>query len=116
MSKRSTKALDSNYEVNEISENKCTIKRLGDMIIPTEILVKFTDGKEELISWNGEDYSKVLKFEKQISSVTIDQKNKILFDLNLNNNSRSIEQTSLPFIKYAMKMMFWLQNLMTWMA
>lgn len=110
------KALDCDYEVNEISENKCTIKRLGDMIIPTEILVKFTDGKEELISWNGEDYSKVLKFEKQISSVTIDQKNKILFDLNLNNNSRSIEQTSLPFIKYAMKMMFWLQNLMTWMA
>jgi hypothetical protein len=110
------KAPDCDYQVSEISQNQCTIKRLGDMIIPTEILVKFIDGKEELISWNGEDYSKVLKFEKPISSVTIDPKNKILFDLNFNNNSRSIEQSSLPFIKYALKMMFWVQNLMSWLG
>jgi hypothetical protein len=86
------------------------------MIIPTEILVKFTDGKEKLISWNGVDYSKVLKFEKPISSVTIDPKNKILFDLNLNNNSRNLGQSSLPFVKYAMKIMFWVQNLMSWVG
>lgn len=110
------KAPDCDYEVSEIDQNKCTIKRLGDMIIPTEILVKFTDGKEELISWNGADYSKVLKFEKPISSVTIDPKNKVLFDLNFNNNSRSIEQSTLPFIKYALKMMFWVQNLLSWVG
>ncbi len=110
------KAPDFDYEVSEINEKQCTIKRLGDMIIPTEILVKFTDGKEELISWNGEDYSKVLKFEKPINSVIIDPKNKILFDLNLNNNSRSIEQSSLPFIKYALKMVFWMQNLLSWVG
>jgi len=110
------KAPDCDYEVSEISQNQCTIKRLGDMIIPTEILVKFIDGKEELISWNGEDYSKVLKFEKPINSVTIDPKNKILFDLNLNNNSRTLEQSLLPFMKYAMKIMFWVQNLMSWVG
>ena len=110
------KAPDFDYEVSEISQNKCTIKRLGDMIIPTEILVKFTDGKEELINWNGEDYSKVLMFEKPINSVTIDPKNKILFDLNLNNNSRTLEQSSLSFVKYAMKIMFWVQNLMSWLG
>ena len=110
------KAPDCDYEVSEINQNQCTIKRLGDMIIPTEILVKFTDGKEKLISWNGEDYSKVLKFEKPISSVTIDPKNKILFDLNLNNNSRNLGQSSLPFVKYAMKIMFWVQNLMSWVG
>lgn len=110
------KAPDFDYEVREINQNQCTIKRLGDMIIPTEILVKFIDGKEELISWNGEDYSKVLKFEKPISSVAIDPKNKILFDLNLNNNSRTLEQSSYPFVKYAMKIMFWVQNLMSWVG
>ncbi|MFY7911438.1 MAG: M1 family metallopeptidase [Emticicia sp.] len=110
------KAPDCDYEVSEIDEKQCTIKRLGSMIIPTEILIKFTDGKEELISWSGEDYSKLLKFEKPISSVTIDPKNKILFDLNFNNNSRSIEQSSLPFIKYALKMMFWVQNLLSWVG
>ncbi len=110
------KAPDFDYEVSEINQNQCTIKRLGDMIIPTEILVKFIDGKEELISWNGEDYSKVLKFEKPISSVAIDPKNKILFDLNLNNNSRTLEQSPYPFVKYAMKIMFWVQNLMSWVG
>jgi hypothetical protein len=110
------KAPDFDYEVSEINQNQCTIKRLGDMIIPTEILVKFIDGKEELISWNGEDFSKVLKFEKPISSVAIDPKNKILFDLNLNNNSRTLEQSSYPFVKYAMKIMFWVQNLMSWVG
>lgn len=110
------KAPDFDYEVSEINQNQCTIKRLGDMIIPTEILVKFIDGKEELISWNGEDYSKVLKFEKPISSVAIDQKNKILFDLNLNNNSRTVEQSSYPFVKYAIKIMFWVQNFMSWVG
>lgn len=110
------KSPDCDYEVSEINQNQCTIKRLGDMIIPTEILVKFTDGKEKLISWNGVDYSKVLKFEKPISSVTIDPKNKILFDLNLNNNSRNLGQSSLPFVKYAMKIMFWVQNLMSWVG
>lgn len=110
------KAPDFDYEVSEINQNQCTIKRLGDMIIPTEILVKFTDGKEKLINWNGEDYSKVLMFEKPINSVTIDPKNKILFDLNLNNNSRTLEQSSLSFVKYAMKIMFWVQNLMSWLG
>jgi len=110
------KSPDCDYEVSEISQNQCTIKRLGDMIIPNEILVKFTDGKKELISWNGEDYSKVLKFDKPISSVTIDPKTKILFDLNFNNNSRTLEQSSLLFVKYAMKIMFWVQNLMSWMG
>jgi len=110
------KAPDFDYEVSEINQNQCTIKRLGDMIIPTEILVKFIDGKEELISWNGEDYSKVLKFEKPISSVAIDPKNKILFDLNLNNNSRTVEQSSYPFLKYAIKIMFWVQNFMSWVG
>nr|WP_299422293.1 M1 family metallopeptidase [uncultured Emticicia sp.] len=110
------KAPDFDYEVSEINQNQCTIKRLGDMIIPTEILVKFIDGKEELISWNGEDYSKVLKFEKPISSVAIDPKNKILFDLNLNNNSRTVEQSSYPFVKYAIKIMFWVQNFMSWVG
>ena len=110
------KSPDCDYEVSEISQNQCTIKRLGDMIIPNEILFKFTDGKEELISWNSEDYSKVLKFDKPISSVTIDPKTKILFDLNFNNNSRTLEQSSLLFVKYAMKIMFWVQNLMSWMG
>ena len=110
------KAPDCDYAVSEIEDNSCKIERLGEMIIPTEILIKFTDGKEELITWNGESKTKTYKFEKAINTVIIDQKNKILLDLNLNNNSQTINQSSLAFTKYAIKVMFWLQNMLAWLG
>jgi hypothetical protein len=110
------KAPDCDYAVSEIKGNSCKIERLGEMIIPTEILIKFADGKEELITWNGESKTKTYKFEKAINSVIIDPKNKILLDLNLNNNSQTIKQSSLAFTKYALKMMFWLQNMLAWLG
>ncbi|AFK03936.1 Peptidase M1 membrane alanine aminopeptidase [Emticicia oligotrophica DSM 17448] len=109
-------APDHDYAVKEISGNKFTIERLGEMKIPTEILIKFIDGKEEEINWTGEDFSKTFNFKKDIQSVTIDPQNKILFDLNLNNNSKSINQSAWPFAKYALKIMFWLQNLLSFLG
>jgi len=105
------KAPVCDYTIKEIHEKTFTDERLGDMILPTEILVKFADGKEEIITWAGKDYTKKYMFEKPIISAMIDPKNKILLDINIVNNSRTLEQSALPFAKYAMKMMFWLQNL-----
>lgn len=110
------KAPDYDYAVSEIKGNNCKIERLGEMVIPTEILIKFADGQEELIAWNGESKTKTYKFKKAINSVIIDPKNKILLDLNLNNNSQTIKQSSLTFTKYALKMMFWLQNMLAWLG
>jgi aminopeptidase N len=104
------------YAVTEIKGNNCKIERLGEMILPTEILIKFSDGKEKLINWNGKNKAKTYEFEKPIHSVIIDPNNKILLDLNLNNNSQTIEPSSLVFTKYALKFMFWLQNLMVWLG
>jgi hypothetical protein len=110
------KAPDCDYAVTEIKGNNCKIERLGEMILPTEILIKFSDGKEKLINWNGKNKAKTYEFEKPIHSVIIDPNNKILLDLNLNNNSQTIEPSSLVFTKYALKFMFWLQNLMVWLG
>ena len=104
------KAPVCDYAVKGITQKAFIVERLGDMILPTEILVKFADGKEQLLAWNGKDYTKTYKFEQPIESVTIDPKNKILLDLNIINNSQTLKQSTLPFIKYAMKIMFWLEN------
>jgi hypothetical protein len=100
------KAPVCDYAVKEIYEKSFVVERLGDMILPNEILVKFADGKEQMIAWNGKDYTKTYKFEKPITAAIIDPKNKLLLDLNFINNSKTLDQSSLPFIKYAMKMMF----------
>ncbi len=109
------KAPDCDYTLTKISNNgnksEFTVERLGDMVLPNEILVQFADGKTEILAWNGKDRTKTYKFDKALESATIDPKNKILLDLNMNNNSQTLKQSSLPFIKYAMKMMFWLENL-----
>ncbi|HEY1055640.1 MAG TPA: M1 family peptidase, partial [Emticicia sp.] len=94
-----------------------TVERLGDMILPTEILVQFADGKQELIPWNGEaDKAKTYTFDKAISTVKVDPQNKLLLDLNFNNNSKAVDPSMLVFRKYTMKIMFWIQNMMQWMA
>jgi len=55
---------------------KFTVAQLGDMIMPTEILVEFTDGKEQLLQWNGKEKSKTYKYDKAVESVQIDPKTK----------------------------------------
>ncbi len=94
---------------NTGNKSEFTVEQLGDMILPTEILIKFTDGNTENLAWNGKDKSKTFKFSKAIESAQIDPKNKILLDLNVINNSQTLKQTSLPFLKYAMKMMFFFE-------
>ncbi|WP_435354046.1 M1 family metallopeptidase [Emticicia sp. SJ17W-69] len=96
---------------NDEKKSEFTTTQLGDMILPTEILVKFVDGKEQVLQWNGKEKSKTYKFDRAIESVQIDPKNKILLDLNIINNSQTLKQSPLPFIKYALKIMFWLENI-----
>jgi aminopeptidase N len=106
----------NNVEKGSTVSGQFTVERLGDMILPTEISVQFTDGKQELIPWNGEEKSKLYKFDKAISTVKVDPQNKLLLDLNFNNNSKAIDPSMLVFKKYTMKIMFWIQNMMQWMA
>lgn len=106
----------ANVEKGNKVSSEFTVERLGDMILPTEISVNFADGKQELIPWSGEEKSKQYKFDKAIASVKVDPQNKLLLDLNFNNNSKAIDPSTLVFKKYTMKIMFWIQNMMQWMA
>lgn len=105
-----------NTEKDKKVSGQFTVERLGDMILPTEISVTFADGKQALIPWNGKEKSKSYKFDKAISAVKVDPDNKLLLDLNFNNNSKAIEPSTLVFKKYALKIMFWIQNMMQWAA
>lgn len=106
----------NNVEKDNMISGQFAVERLGDMILPTEISVQFADGKQELISWSGEEKLKTYKFDKAISAVKIDPQNKLLLDLDFNNNSKAIEPSTLAFKKYTMKIMFWIQNMMQWVA
>lgn len=89
-----------------------TVQRLGDMIMPCEILVVFEDKTSKLIEWDGKNTLRSFFFKKKIKYVAIDPKHKNLMDIDLINNSKSIKPTKGFATKYAMKVLFWVQQLL----
>jgi hypothetical protein len=108
------KAPTCDYKVTRIFNSdefgEFTIEREGDMIIPTEIEVLFKDGNKKFLTWNGKESTKKFTFKKSIKHVWLDPETKNLMDLNIINNAKSVNQSETIFVKYAAKVLFWVQN------
>ncbi len=96
---------------NEDGKASFQLLNLQNMKIPVDVLVTFSDGKTQTIKWNGE--SKKISYKKEITSVYIDPDRKNWLDINLMNNSVSIEPQHKIAFKYASKVLFWIQNLLS---
>ncbi len=88
--------------------------RLGGIQVPTEVLVRFDDGSEVLEEWDGVERFHQLSYtgSKQIVSAHIDPQCKIPMDANLLNNSIDLNPDTSPLLKWASKVLFWMQNTM----
>ncbi len=91
-----------------------TVVRKGDLAIPTELLVTFSDGATKRIVWNGDDKFKTfsIEYKHPIISAQLDPRQINLMDTNLNNNSYSTQANHSGIWKIVLKIMFFLQNLM----
>ncbi|MEP7195732.1 MAG: M1 family metallopeptidase [Saprospiraceae bacterium] len=89
------------------------VQRLGDWIFPVELLVRFEDGSTKLIHWSGEEGMKQFHFEEKtkVISAQIDPEDKVLLDLNINNNSLTLNKTVAYNNKFTAKFVFWIQSL-----
>lgn len=90
-----------------------TLSRVGKFVIPTDVQVNFEDGSSELFTWDAASTSKSYLYPKAISSVHVDPEKKNLMDLNLVNNSYTLESTDGFLWKYSAKAMFWMQHVIT---
>jgi len=92
--------------------SRVLLERVGDLVMPVEVLVRFEDGKKVLESWDGEarNYELIYERPEKIVSVHIDPKQKLLMDIDLNNNSLTTEPDDAPVVKWASKVLFWMQN------
>ena len=100
-----------NEIINKETIGNFTIKRLGEMILPTEIKVVFEDKTHQIIHWDGKDRTKTFHLKKKIQFVKLDPETKNWMDLNLINNSLATQDPSLFASKFAAKMLFWMQQL-----
>ncbi|MCU0348074.1 MAG: M1 family metallopeptidase [Saprospiraceae bacterium] len=91
-----------------------TLHRLGELIFPLEVEIRFEDGTVKTENWDGQLRTKVFTYQtkSKIESVQIDPKQKIALDLDLNNNSMTLKPETTVLWKYTLKAVFWMQNLM----
>ena len=104
-------ATSIDFRVNFVEEHYFELERVGDLKIPVEVQVTFTDGSQKQFVWSKDHAVKQYEFkDRAIQSVYIDPDQKILLDLNFNNNSYTRKPSKITLWKYAMKALFWTQN------
>jgi aminopeptidase N len=108
------KSYSCDYSVDSI-QNKdgksyLKIKRKGNLKLPQVVSVTFADGSTEVFSWDPEETYEDYRFDKEIYTVEIDPQRKNLMDLNLLNNSYSVQPPQDFLTKYSAKAMYWLQH------
>ncbi len=102
------------YSILSITQNSFTMQRLGGLVFPQEILVKYSDGSSAVFESKGESKDEIVNTDarKKIVSVTIDPSHKIYLDINFNNNSKSVILETKPAANYSAKAMSWFQHIL----
>lgn len=94
---------------NKNGKGSARIKNLGSMNIPVKVKITFSDGKSEIINWNGEN--RQLNYPKEIRSIHIDPDQHNLLDLDLINNSMTVKKKFKAESHLLFTIIFWIQNL-----
>ncbi len=78
---------------NSGKKTRIELHRYGDMQLPVEIEVNYSDGSKSHSTWNGKgrSYSFVTQDTTSVLSVVIDPENKLYIDENVLNNSMLME-------------------------
>lgn len=101
-----------NYAVGELTTESVTIVRHGELSIPTEILVSFTDGQTILEEWDGQPSEMTFSYPDSapIQEVEIDPERKILLDLHWADNSKTQEADLLSWFVVFTRWLYQAQN------
>ena len=107
-----------NFKMVDINNSTKTIEaiREGNFEIGTEVLIMFKDGSSKTVYWKGSEkyFKHTFSSSKEVISAHIDPEQKIYLDLNLNNNSITLDPNKKPLYKYAAKLGHWLQAVSQW--
>jgi hypothetical protein len=88
----------SSSENDSLYHSVVELVRLGEVMLPVEVLVHFKNGSEVVESWDGKSRYKDFIYEGQgrVDWVKIDPEYKIVMDVNYINNSMTLEPDRVP--------------------
>ncbi len=87
------------------------LERIGEIMLPVDVLIHFTNGDEILEKWDGKERYKDFKYtgNREIEWVKIDPEFKISMDVNYNNNSMTISPQKAPLHRLVNKLIAFIQ-------
>lgn len=98
------------YAVGEITDERVTVRRLGEAVFPVEVRVRFENGTTADRTWDGKDRWREFRFKRRVESVEIDPSHKVLLDADFANNSRTRAAQPRAPAKWAENLLFWAEN------
>ena len=90
-------------------------RRYGEAVHPVDVVTTFRNGDTVMERWDGRDRRAMYIYDRpaQAVSVQIDPERLLLLDVNYTNNSAALEPRSREAsVKWSLKWMTWLQDLM----
>jgi hypothetical protein len=97
-------------------ESEVTVKRLGEVRMPVEVLVEFADGTAKTEAWDGRERWVRFRYQgaAKVLRATVDPEGKIALDVKPANNAWQDETgpARRAGTKWAGRFLFWLQNLL----
>ena len=91
------------------------VQRFGEAIFPVDVVTTLRDGEQITEQWDGRDRRVVYTYERpsQALSVEVDPERVLLLDVNYTNNSATLEpRAGEASLKWSLKWLAWLQDLM----
>ncbi len=110
----STQADSNRRNETTMYASRVSVRRLGDFVFPVEVLITFDNGEKIREHWDGRELWKKFLYEKpaKLVSATVDPDKKIWLDVNMINNSKTLESNVLGANKLSSRWMFWMQFLL----
>ena len=115
----SIKSTPSRKEDNlQIYKTEVLLKRLGEVKIPVEVLIELENGGKIEKIWDGQErwYKIELETKSKIKSAIIDPENKIVLDMDVNNNSLTTKSQDSVIFKLCSQYLFWMETFIQWVT
>ena len=105
---------DTTESGDKLYNSKIIIHRLGEVVMPVEVLIHFNNGDEVLETWDGKSRTKEFSYARaeKIEWAKIDPDEKIKIDINFMNNGKTVKPETKVAWKYMVNFLFYLQNIL----
>jgi hypothetical protein len=107
-----------NFTSERVGDRYRTIvvaRRFGEAFFPVDVVTTFKNGEQVTERWDGRDRRRIFIYDRagEAVSTQVDPERVLLLDVNYTNNSRTLEpRTDAATLKWSLKWMVWMQDLM----